>query len=218
MPRTGKSVGVTVVRRRGKNDADKDFRVRRDRVQEALLWLRRNNRYYSNIEIDHAALNPLPDDGPLPDLQVIEDDDLIQPADVADNITDTGGVIADTESSDDDSNDGSDAPLQRAILSHLRSRKSESDVIRQAVDQVATSKSKASLVSEQRPTQSESDHGLILAHLRSQLPWIGHPLTERPLMNSTRRATGVEHFQPCSQQGMLNIWHQDIAELHLGSS
>ena len=43
----------------------------------------------------------------------------------------------------------------------MRSRKSESDVIRQAVNQVATSKSNASLVSEQKPTQSETDHGTV---------------------------------------------------------
>ena len=108
LPRTGKSVGVITVRLKGKNDSHKDFRVTRDRVQEALLWLRRNNRYYCNIEIDYAALNALPDDGPLPDLQVIEDDDLIQPADTADDITDTAGVNDDTEFSDDDSDDGSD--------------------------------------------------------------------------------------------------------------
>ena len=119
LPRTGKSVGVIVVRRKGKNDANKDFCVRRDRVQEALLWLRRNNRYYSNIRIDYAALNALPDDGPLPDLQVIEDDDLIQPADAADDITDTADVNADAELSDDDSDDASDAPLQRTVLPHL---------------------------------------------------------------------------------------------------
>ena len=116
LPCTGKSVGMIVVKCKGKNDAHKDFRVRRDRLQEALLWLRQNNRYYSNIEVDYAALNTLPDNGLLPDLQVIEDDDLIQPADAADDIMDTTSVTADTESSDDDSNynsdDDSDTPLQ----------------------------------------------------------------------------------------------------------
>ena len=43
----------------------------------------------------------------------------------------------------------------------MRSRKSESDVIRHAVNQVATSKSNASLVSEQKPTQSETDQGTV---------------------------------------------------------
>ena len=40
----------------------------------------------------------------------------------------------------------------------MRSPKSESDVIRQAVNQVATY---ASLVSEQKPTPSETDHGTV---------------------------------------------------------
>ena len=45
LPRAGKSVGVIVVRRRiGKSGAHKDFRVRRDRVLHALLWLKEHNR------------------------------------------------------------------------------------------------------------------------------------------------------------------------------
>ena len=103
-------------------------------MQEALLSLRRNNRYYT--EIDYAALNALPDNGPLPDPQVIEDDDLIQPAYAADDITDTASVNANTESSDD----GSDALLQSTVLPKLRSRKSESDYIPQAVNHVSSSK------------------------------------------------------------------------------
>ena len=45
--------------------------------------------------------------------------------------------------------------------SSLASHKSESDVIHQTVNQVATSKSNASLVSEQRTAQSEQDQGTV---------------------------------------------------------
>ncbi|KAG9093512.1 hypothetical protein FS749_014256 [Ceratobasidium sp. UAMH 11750] len=43
------------------------FRVRRDKVAEALTWLRDNNpKYYGDIEIDDSRLALLPDDGGVP--------------------------------------------------------------------------------------------------------------------------------------------------------
>ena len=46
-------------------------RVRRQQVLEALVNLKRNNKYYENIEIDSEALEALPEDGELEDLHVI---------------------------------------------------------------------------------------------------------------------------------------------------
>ena len=43
-------------------NSHKDFRVRKLVVQRALLWLKDNNKYYHNIDINLAALNQLPDD------------------------------------------------------------------------------------------------------------------------------------------------------------
>ena len=76
LPRTGRSVGVVVIRRKGKSGGHRDFRVRRAVVLEALRWLIRNNHYYSNVTIDYDVVDALPEDGTLSDLQVIEDDDL----------------------------------------------------------------------------------------------------------------------------------------------
>ena len=45
----------------------RDFRVRRMVVQRALQWLKRNNKYYRNIDIDVSVLSQLPDDGDLTD-------------------------------------------------------------------------------------------------------------------------------------------------------
>ena len=36
-------------------------------VQRALQWLKRNNKYYRNIDIDVSVLSQLPDDGDLTD-------------------------------------------------------------------------------------------------------------------------------------------------------
>ena len=42
------------VRRQGRDDTHKDFRVRRYRVQEALCWLKDNNPAYSDICCPHT--------------------------------------------------------------------------------------------------------------------------------------------------------------------
>ncbi|CAG8513304.1 15019_t:CDS:2 [Rhizophagus irregularis] len=45
----------------------KDFNVRRFVVSCALYWLKNNNRYYPNIDIDEEILGSLPENGPLDD-------------------------------------------------------------------------------------------------------------------------------------------------------
>ena len=54
---------VIFVRKEGSHNSHRDFRVRKSVVQRALMWLKRNNKYYQSIDIDVAALNQLPDDG-----------------------------------------------------------------------------------------------------------------------------------------------------------
>uniref|UniRef100_U9TFN0 DUF6570 domain-containing protein n=1 Tax=Rhizophagus irregularis (strain DAOM 181602 / DAOM 197198 / MUCL 43194) TaxID=747089 RepID=U9TFN0_RHIID len=44
-----------------------DFNVRRFVVSCALYWLKNNNRYYPNIDIDEEILGSLPENGPLDD-------------------------------------------------------------------------------------------------------------------------------------------------------
>lgn len=41
------------------------FKVRARRVRDALVWLRRNNPHYRDIEIDESVLNELPEDGDI---------------------------------------------------------------------------------------------------------------------------------------------------------
>ena len=63
LPRLPAEVDITRVRRQGKDDTHKDFRVRRYRVEGALHFLKDNNPAYSDIVIDGGRIQNLPEDG-----------------------------------------------------------------------------------------------------------------------------------------------------------
>ena len=65
LPRLPSELDVMIVRKKGSNNTHRDFRVRRMVVQRALQWLKRNNKYYRNIDV--SVLSQLPDDGDLTD-------------------------------------------------------------------------------------------------------------------------------------------------------
>ena len=67
LPRLPSELDVMIVRKKGSNNTHRDFRVRRMVVQRALQWLKRNNKYYRNIDIDVSVLSQLPEDGDLTD-------------------------------------------------------------------------------------------------------------------------------------------------------
>ena len=72
LPRLPAEVDIIRVRRQGKNDTHKDFRVRRHRVEGAIRFLKDNNSAYSDIVIDAARIHNLPEDGELPNLRTVE--------------------------------------------------------------------------------------------------------------------------------------------------
>ena len=72
LPRLPENVDIIRVRRQGKADTHKDFRVRRYRVETALRWLKDNNPAYSDIVIDATRIQNLPEDGKLPSLRTVE--------------------------------------------------------------------------------------------------------------------------------------------------
>ena len=43
----------------------KDFKVSRDKILRWLIWLKHNNRHYTDITIDYDALSTLPADGSI---------------------------------------------------------------------------------------------------------------------------------------------------------
>ena len=72
LPRLPAEVDIIRVRRQGKDDTHKDFRVRRHRVEGALRWLKDNNPAYGDVIIDGARIENLPEDGELPNLRTVE--------------------------------------------------------------------------------------------------------------------------------------------------
>lgn len=56
----------------GKNNNFKDVIVRRNKVEQALSWLMKNNRHYEKILFDSDSLNSLPTNSIPDDLQTIE--------------------------------------------------------------------------------------------------------------------------------------------------
>ena len=67
LPRLPSELDVMIVRKKGSNNTHRDFRVRRMVVQRALQWLKQNNKYYRNIDIDVSVSSQLPDDEDLTD-------------------------------------------------------------------------------------------------------------------------------------------------------
>ena len=65
---------VLLLRRTGKDNSHIDLRVCQHKVLAALRWLQLNNPFFSNITIDHVALQTLPYDGIPTELQTIEDE------------------------------------------------------------------------------------------------------------------------------------------------
>ena len=110
LPRAPATCGIVKVRVEGKNKSHRDFKVRKRRVLEALLWLQANNPLYEDVEIDESVLNSLPEDGVIeatecdgddvPEDEFGSDDDGPRGADEQDDEDDAYGAEArlDTES------------------------------------------------------------------------------------------------------------------------
>lgn len=66
---------ILQIKRTGANNTEAHFRVRREKVLQALLWLKRNNKFYHNIEIDMDLISCLPLDGIPGDIHTVTVDD-----------------------------------------------------------------------------------------------------------------------------------------------
>ena len=77
LPRPARELPIIVVRSQGGEGTHKDLLGRRQRVFDALNWLRANNPFISDIRINTENLNSQPDNGSLQDLyETCGDDDL----------------------------------------------------------------------------------------------------------------------------------------------
>ena len=77
LPCNVQEIPILLLRRNGQDNTHTDLRVRRNRVLSALEWLQSNNPFYSNITIDHMALQRLPHDG-VP-TELLSADDIDEP-------------------------------------------------------------------------------------------------------------------------------------------
>ena len=101
LPRLPAEVDIIRVRRQGKDDTHKDFKVRRHQVESALRWLKGNNPAYANIIIDEARLQNLPADGELPNLRTVEF------SETAEHMNDQGPAPQQLDAGETDRNDDS---------------------------------------------------------------------------------------------------------------
>ena len=67
-------VPILLVKRQGADNTEAQFRVRREKILNALLWLRANNTFYQDIDIDHDRIHTLPEDGIPLGIQQMEED------------------------------------------------------------------------------------------------------------------------------------------------
>ena len=89
LPSNVSDLPILIVRRHGSDNSHADFRVRRECVLSALQWLMLNNPCYSNITIDHNALQLLPEDGVPDNLLTTEEHHDASPDNFDDNIENT---------------------------------------------------------------------------------------------------------------------------------
>jgi hypothetical protein len=65
---------VLIVRRHGAEDIHRDFTVRRHKVLEAVLWLKTNNPFFKDIEIDIDVIQSLQENGIPDELRYVIDE------------------------------------------------------------------------------------------------------------------------------------------------
>ena len=65
--RLPEEIKIIKVRKQGKTDSSKDFRIRRFFVQDALIWLKSHNHAYSDILFEDRLHN-IPLDGESTDI------------------------------------------------------------------------------------------------------------------------------------------------------
>ena len=77
LPRYPKDLAVIIVKVKGKDNTFKDVTVRKQKVHNALLWLKNNNPHYSEVLINNQVLNSLPENGVPPEFMTVETNDNI---------------------------------------------------------------------------------------------------------------------------------------------
>ena len=63
LPQSPENIPIIAFTIKGRNEFEKEFKVRRQVVVDSLLWLKSNNPLYENIHIDFDRISSLPIDG-----------------------------------------------------------------------------------------------------------------------------------------------------------
>ena len=72
LPPKVNTIPILLIRRHGANSSHSDFTVRRQKILDALVWLKHNNPFYSDIEIDVEAVSELPINGTPDGITTVE--------------------------------------------------------------------------------------------------------------------------------------------------
>ena len=120
LPRYPKHVSLLLVTMNGKDNAFKDVIVRRSKVQQALIWLIKNNPHYSNVTLNLDSLQSLPVNGVPDDLQSVETSE-----------TEFQSIETSTNTSDDSDEDQliNNETRTSSFLPHNENEKLEKDAI-----------------------------------------------------------------------------------------
>ena len=85
LPRLPDDLKLIVFKKKNKQGVEKDFVVRREKIETALYYLKNNNKYFCNIEISSKRIENLPLNGVIDDDKmnvIIEEDDSSKNNDV----------------------------------------------------------------------------------------------------------------------------------------
>ena len=72
LPSQASDLPILVVRRHGVDNTHIDVTVCRHQVLEPVLWLKTNNPYFKDVEIDREAIESLPENGIPSELRYVE--------------------------------------------------------------------------------------------------------------------------------------------------
>ena len=115
LPRCPPDLPVIVFTVNGKDNASRDFVVRRKNVSDALHWLVKNNPLYANVTIDYEKINMLPQNNNLENVTKIdfkssEDHQLLKKGTTSDDAErlENGNCAHDDDCNKNDQNDHDD--------------------------------------------------------------------------------------------------------------
>ena len=134
LPTKVSALPILHITRRGASNTQAHFRVRRAKVLDALLWLKANNGFYQDIEIDFDNISALPVDGvPTEILQVEVEEACNHPAETGPPIEENDIIPLLTNEDDNTSESHLSSNVTSSFLPQPQQVPPEEDAIRASV-------------------------------------------------------------------------------------